>query len=98
LVTPRAGRGRPPPPEPAVADGGSERRDDESAVEPRGKLDRRLGERADIGRDRPLDRLRRDAHIVECVVLAAVRDAILGRPQLAHYLESLVEDALIIGE
>jgi hypothetical protein len=66
--------------EPAEAHGCGERRDDQAAAEPRGKLDRELGERGDIGRDRLLHRLGRDAHVLERIVLALVRDAALRRP------------------
>ena len=84
--------------EAAEAHGGREGRDDQAAIEPGGKLDRGLGERSDIGRDRPLHRLRRDPHVVERIMSAVMRDAIFGRPQFAHHFEPLVEDALVVLE
>src|SRR5262249_60037409 len=84
--------------EPAVAHRGGKWRDDEAAVEPRGKLDRRFGKGSDIGRDRSLYRLRRNARIVEGVMPAVMRDAVLGCPQLAHHFEALVKDALVFRE
>jgi len=45
-----------------------------------------------------LHRLGRDPHVVERIVLAAVGDAPLRRPQLAHDLHALLEDALVVGE
>ncbi len=80
----------------AIAHGGSEGRDDQAALESRGELDRGLGERAHIGRQRLLHRLGRDAHVVEGIVLAVVRDAAVRRPQLAHDLEAFLEDALVL--
>ena len=84
--------------QPAEAHRGGERRDDQPAAEPRRKLDRRLGERRDIGRQGLLHRLGRDAHVVELVVLAVMRDAAVRGPQRAHQLHALLEDALIVGE
>ena len=84
--------------EAAVAHGGGERRDDQAVAEPGGELDRGLRERADIGRHRLLDRLRRDAHVVELIVLAVVRDAAFGGPEFLDHLHALFEDALVVLE
>jgi hypothetical protein len=45
-----------------------------------------------------LDRLRRDAHVVELVVLAVMRDAVRGGPELLDHLHALFEDALVVAE
>jgi len=67
-------------PEPAIADGGSERRDDQSAAKPGGELDGWFGEGRHIDGQRPLHGLRRDRHILEGVVLALVRDGTVRLP------------------
>ena len=84
--------------EPAIAHGSGKRRHDQAAAQPRRQLDRGLGERSDIGRDRPLHRLRRDPHVVERIMLAVMRDAIFRRPQPAHQLHAFLEDALVVVE
>ena len=84
--------------EPAEAQRGGKRRDDQPATQSRRQFDRRFRERADIGRDRLLHRLWRDAHVVERVVFAVVRDAVLGRPQPPDQLKPLFENPLVVGE
>jgi hypothetical protein len=84
--------------EPAETHGGRERRHDQIAAEPCGKLDGKLRERRDVSRDRLLHRLRRDAHVFEGIVLALVRDAVFRRPEFAHELKPFLEDSLIVVE
>src|SRR6516164_2327733 len=83
-------------PKPAIGDGGGKRRDDQSATEARRQLDRRLGERAYVGRNRALQRLRRDSHIAKVVILAMVRNSSVSHPQGPHEFEPLFEDALVV--
>ena len=83
----------------AEAHRGRERRNDQTAIEPRGKLDRGFRKRRDIERHRVLDRLRRDRHILELVMLAIVVDALAARtPELAENLHAFVEDRLVVIE
>ena len=60
--------------EPAKGHRRGEWRHDQPATQPRGQFDRRLGERRDIRRCRPLHRPRRDQHILERIEPAAMRD------------------------
>ena len=84
--------------EPAVAHGGGEGRDDQSAAEPGGQLDGGLGERGDVGGQGPLHRLRGDRDVLERVVRAAVRDRAISRPQTADQLHAFLEDPLVVLE
>jgi hypothetical protein len=84
--------------EPAEAYCSGKWRYDQPTSKPRSKLDRRLGERPDIGGDWLLHRFRGDAHVVERVVLAMMRYPSLRRPQRTNKLQTPLEYALIVFE
>ena len=74
------------------------RRDDEAQPEPRRELDRRARKRPDIRRNRVLHRPRRDAHVLEGVIPALVRERLVARPETLHQLDPFGEDCGILFE
>src|SRR5262249_23748036 len=84
--------------EAAVAHGGGERGDDESASEPGGELDGGSGKGRDISRQGLLHGLRGDGDVREGIVLASVRGRRRGLPQTPDRLHALLEDPLIVVE
>ena len=66
--------------QPTEAHCGREWRDNEIAAEPGGKLDGKLREGGDVDRDRTLDRLGCNAHVVEAVMLAVMGNSLVRRP------------------
>src|SRR5262249_59817304 len=71
---------------------------DKIAAEPPRQFDRRLRERRDIRRNRPLHRFRCDRYAIELVVLAVMRDRLVAFPQPPHDAHTLFEDRLVILE
>jgi hypothetical protein len=73
-----------------------ERCDDQITSEPRRQLDRWFRERGDVGRDRPLRRLRRDRDIVQAVMAAAMGQRLGAGPETPHDFHTFLEDGLVV--
>ena len=82
----------------AMHGGGCRRGNHQPHIHLRGQIDRRLGKRGNVDRNRLLHRVGCDADIVERVVLATMRNGFARRPQAVHDFQALGEDFRVLLE